>query len=467
MSQRVVFVPSVLETPYGRIAQLLQERHRGLRLSAVVNGASGERRLRGGGAQWERVETISRQLQDWSRRNPDFNSLRRAEAQYGTPNLYLMAQSDPFIWQYDWNALHRAIAACFQLAERVLDDEPSAVFAEGVDSLPSYALFAVARARAVPFTALIASRLPGRVTYYRNVTFDDPYELDGTYQRYLAEGMPGALRREAQEFIEAFRRLQLRPEYLTRFPRLGIGLRDIGRLASLVRVRMSDRNDYIVTPPVRAMTNRVGRIARARRSAKYFEKTGADEKYAFYGLHYQPEATTLTFAPFRTDQANVVESIAKSLPVGWRLYVKEHPTSVGRRDLAFYERLRRIPVVRLISPHVHSHTLISRASAVITVTGTIGWEAVMYRRPVITLGPMFINRYAGVRHVASLTDLPVALSPSNLPAPPEDAALEMFVGATLESTFPALLDNPAVNPGVMDDENCSRLTDVAERALDL
>jgi capsule polysaccharide export protein KpsC/LpsZ len=163
-----------------------------------------------------------------------------------------------------------------------------------------------------------------------------------------------------------------------------------------------------------------------------------------------------------------VEQVAKSLPAGWWLVVKEHPASLGRRPVSFYRRLAQIPGVLLLDPALDSHSLILRARAVVTITGTVGWEAVLYRRPVITLGDVFFNRYEGVCHVANVRDLPEALQ-RLVPEPelPDEDALLVFVAAVIDSTYLGVLDHPDQNPMVLDPGNVERLAGVAAQALGL
>lgn len=48
------------------------------------------------------------------------------------------------------------------------------------------------------------------------------------------------------------------------------------------------------------------------------------ENYIFYALHFEPEAS-IQCRHVLENQLIVVKMIAESLPIGWKLYVKEHP----------------------------------------------------------------------------------------------------------------------------------------------
>lgn len=79
---------------------------------------------------------------------------------------------------------------------------------------------------------------------------------------------------------------------------------------------------------------------------------------------------------------------------------------VGYRTRSYYKELIKIPNVRLISPMRNGHDLVQKAKLVVTLTGTVGWEAIMFKKPVITLGDVYYNDLSFVRRCKSFEDLP-------------------------------------------------------------
>jgi capsule polysaccharide export protein KpsC/LpsZ len=71
------------------------------------------------------------------------------------------------------------------------------------------------------------------------------------------------------------------------------------------------------------------------------------------------------------------------LPVTHELYVM-HPADMDGKTLAFYRTIARIPGVRLIDYGVDSRRLVAGSDIVFTLTGTIGCEAALLGKPVIT-----------------------------------------------------------------------------------
>jgi hypothetical protein len=125
-------------------------------------------------------------------------------------------------------------------------------------------------------------------------------------------------------------------------------------------------------------------------------------------VHVQPEATTSAQAPFFAKQEYLIENLAIALPARYLLYVKEHPADVGRRGESFYGRFKYYPNVRLVDPSVNSKALIERCAGIITITGTVGFEAMFMEagKPIIIFGDTFYDFHPSVTKVRDFTRLP-------------------------------------------------------------
>lgn len=108
--------------------------------------------------------------------------------------------------------------------------------------------------------------------------------------------------------------------------------------------------------------------------------------FVYYPLHKEPEVTLLVYSNAYLDQLDVIRRLARSLPLGMSLFVKEHPACMGYRPLEYYRELLMIPNVRLISPDVESRRVIEKAKLTAIVSGSSGFEAIILKKPVIALG---------------------------------------------------------------------------------
>lgn len=116
-----------------------------------------------------------------------------------------------------------------------------------------------------------------------------------------------------------------------------------------------------------------------------FDEFDTDARFAYFPLHVQPELALMVRAPFFMDLPTVVRNCAKCLPAGMKLYVKEHPNMVGVRDSSFYDELRRLPHVRVISPSVNSTDVLEHAEVTISINSSVGLQSLIHEVPVVTL----------------------------------------------------------------------------------
>lgn len=126
-----------------------------------------------------------------------------------------------------------------------------------------------------------------------------------------------------------------------------------------------------------------------------------NEEYVVHFLHYQPEATTCPGGDIFVDQRLCIELLLKNLPINYKIYVKEHPSQFMKRMVGhtgrmrdLYDDLIRNERVKLISTSIDSFKLIKHAQAVSTITGTVGWESMVRRKPVIAFGLSWYENYS-------------------------------------------------------------------------
>lgn len=207
----------------------------------------------------------------------------------------------------------------------------------------------------------------------------EPFEIDAAppgkppFYMNAVKGDPARRRRAAAHRIRA--RLIV-----------GLGLTGIGREA---RRRSFQRN----------MT----RWQRAVQDAHYLRMAGeafrdlpGDGPYVYVPLHLQPEMTTDILGGVYADQISALEELRQKIPEEVAICVKENPKQTGRlRGQPFFDRIRRIPNIRLLARTAPSLDLIERSLAVATISGTAGWEALRMKRPAIVFGHAFWSGLPG------------------------------------------------------------------------
>lgn len=139
--------------------------------------------------------------------------------------------------------------------------------------------------------------------------------------------------------------------------------------------------------------------ARQYRSAvkKITKENKLEQKYVYFPLHLQPELTTASVGGVFADQLLAIELLSAWLPPDHLIYLKENPKQTEKqRGPLFYKRLKALKNVRLLHRNQSSIELIQKCVGVATITGTAGWEALFYGKPVIVFGSAWYREFPGV-----------------------------------------------------------------------
>jgi len=131
------------------------------------------------------------------------------------------------------------------------------------------------------------------------------------------------------------------------------------------------------------------RRQRALRNAAQYDVedvTDLPKRFIYFPLHFTPEASINTPAPFYVDQLRAVDALRLAMPNGCILVVKEHPVCLPIRPTSSLRKLRRLPGVMVAKITIPSLELVKRAALTATVTGTAALEAFLLGRPAMMLG---------------------------------------------------------------------------------
>lgn len=141
---------------------------------------------------------------------------------------------------------------------------------------------------------------------------------------------------------------------------------------------------------------------------KLFEAPVEGENYVYMPLHLIPESTVFVKASYYVDELNLIEQVSKSLPVGWKLYVKEHQAMLGERGIDFYKKAKELHNVRLVQVNHYTDPKpwIINAKGVVTIVGTTAFEEALMGRKSIIFGDVPFELIDGIDRVHSFEELP-------------------------------------------------------------
>ena len=165
-------------------------------------------------------------------------------------------------------------------------------------------------------------------------------------------------------------------------------------------------------------------------------KTLPDEKFVYFSLGLEPERTLLIPAPFYSNQLEVIKNIARSLPIEYQLYVKEHPMQKiwVWREIAYYKEILDIPNVQLIHPSITNEEITRKSSLVTAVIGTPTLEAIIYDKPSIVFGKVIHSSLPSVFTVKNIEELPTIIRKA-LETKVEMKDVNKFVNTIVKNSF--------------------------------
>lgn len=128
--------------------------------------------------------------------------------------------------------------------------------------------------------------------------------------------------------------------------------------------------------------------------------------FVFFALHLQPEMSTSALGGYFSNQMNAIEAIREILPKGWWICIKENPKQRYMcRDLPFYERARQWSEVKFINDSAGSEELIKQARIIATITGMVGYEALLLGKPCVYFGEAWYEGLPNALRFSKTLDL--------------------------------------------------------------
>lgn len=345
-------------------------------------------------------------------------TLEEIERRYGDALLplarYVMAERFFKARERSWQLEQLARYATF------FDDlfrtfRPGLLIGESPDIMPAWLANDMAPPNGCEPVGLMPSTIPpGRLLMLRNHR-----EIPGVRESYesfrrghIGEAELAAARALQAAVLGAGTKLDYLPprrhrrDFLIRLAKGSVVREQLAFSFWQLRERFSGNWFFEPNPILWALRGRLRALRARLADRRYLTDRLSGRPFVFFPLHFEPEATTLVHGSYFENQKEVVRNLARSVPAGWDLVVKEHFFMRGARELAFYRELREIPNVRLMPFSVPTNRLILDARVVAVIASTTGLEASFIGKPVVMFGDYPWDYSPMVRKVGALADLP-------------------------------------------------------------
>ena len=291
-----------------------------------------------------------------------------------------------------------------------------AIVCQTADTLFSHVVFKVAKHFDVKVYAITPAWLleKGRQGgYFSNNEF---MESDAMIEQYRL-ALKGDLSKEEilriDAFIDSVKAFQNKTPFIEKNRERNAGFTalspNIRRLFHYLAMnsRRNSNVEYVKISPVRKAKANLLRVWRKFSGRNMYGPLSCSlipEKSVFYAFQYQPEQSTLSQGIFYANQIALVENISKSLPLGYTLIVKEHPWGRGARPVWQYKHLTDFYNIQFCD--APSKEIICKVDAVIAISGTVGFEALILEKPTIVLGRTFFTHCNLFYKAPSVQELP-------------------------------------------------------------
>ena len=353
----------------------------------------------------------------------DLEYLKQMEKEYGIPNLWpyfladrLLMMSYP-IKEYSNDALfkYEDMLKIMQVTFREVinyykKEKPDFVVFSAIASTSTLIMYQVARKMGIKTHTIEHTRVKNFVTITDNG--NEGYSIaNALFQRIRAGSYVSKNKDAARKLILDYKEIPIPRIWKGAYRRSSflkiLWLEFFGFFKYLRAYYKECRYlDYQEQKPIDYLKNRS--VRGFRRLMNYnseFKKFNEEDNYVYFPLHTDPELSTMVLGPYFTDQVALAHNIAKALPVGFKLYIKEHPGMAYIRPKSYYKRLNEMANIVVIHQDFSSAKLLQNCKALVTVSGTAGLEALYLGKPVITFGKVFYNEISFVHKITDLTKL--------------------------------------------------------------
>ncbi len=275
----------------------------------------------------------------------------------------------------------------------------------GLADMPGFFLKSFAEKNNIPLFYQITNRM-GSSVYRSNSLDTSPINFirDFSLEKEAIKESPAEADR-IESMVREYVANKSQPFYMTNssLTLRYISFLDFKILAALLfNMFRSNESYHNIPSPFMAIAQRVRKIYWGWQYKSLIKKYSISfnkllgGKYILYPLHLHPEGATLIQGRWINNQSVIIESIAKQLPYDVMLVVKEHKVSVGRRPYSFYKRILQIKNVKFISESSPVYDLIEGSLGVATISSSMGLEAIMMKKPLLSFGDIHYNYISDV-----------------------------------------------------------------------
>ena len=352
-------------------------------------------------------------------KKPDLEYLSKFENKYGI-NLWKLAHSERIF--FDYNPFHKftgneilsILEQECKFFESVLDEtNPNFLITKTTDFHRNHLFAKLCQSRGIKVMMLIPTRFG-----YRSTISTDLNETDETWN--LDEKLNFGSFESIEKYFRKYDRFKQTGDQKSGGTEKSILSKlkpTIHWLSETFDEEYLETYDHFGITRIKALKNGILSLMQSSYRKSFIDKNflkilPSNQKFIYFPLHVQPERNIDLDAPYYSNQIEVVSKIAKSIPVDFVLFVKEHPNMRFRnwRNTDYYKKILSLPNVELLHPSISPDEIIKKCELAITIAGNAGLEAAFYGKPAIVFANMNYSRLPSVYRIKNIEDLPETIN---------------------------------------------------------
>lgn len=313
----------------------------------------------------------------------------RIENEYQIPSLKRFIFPEKCYYQKDENYLLRKAVVYFEGLEKFFDENEikCLIQAQG-GQINTRTLYFIAQKRGIPVFYTHEHLFPDKM-----LLFSDEMKNQFKFKNFSWEEMTKQQRQEIEVHIKQFRGGRRVVSYSLVRNRKDKAVRNLIGLQEYIQNRQfNGLKDAFWGRLKKIISENANRFF----SRFLYQSNIKDEKFIYFPLHVPNDSEVTIRNTQFYDQASLAVYIARSLPFGYKLYVKEHPHPASLLSVRDKKRIVKEKNAVMLEPKVNSHKVMEKSEAVIVISSTVGLEALHYFKPVIIVGNWGLLKGKGI-----------------------------------------------------------------------
>jgi len=340
------------------------------------------------------------------KKKPDIEYLKSIEKKYKI-NLWNTAYTDKNFYQY--NEFHQfsteeiliILEQECKFFEKILDEaKPKAFLTYHTQNHHQHLIFKMCKAKGIKMLMLSPAKLAKKFFISEDGLLLDSDADDNNEIKIKIENKQDAIsyleKWDTQSYIAKTKNTSFESNIISRY-------KYILKYFLNKNKEISNQYQYFGMSKTKVLKNKIKRSMQRKKMKTFIDNNflkivPSNNEFIYFPLHYEPERVLLVSGQYFDNQLSMISNIAKSIPIGYKLFVKENPSqgTIGWRDESFYKYIMSLPNVELLHPSIKSKEIISKCSLVVTIAGTTGFEAVCYNKPAIMFSDQIYSKLSFV-----------------------------------------------------------------------